>query len=105
MAKLLLVALVAAAAAAPAGTHVGAVPDGPQPIASTAVASRGGTARTSHEGVVEALRQTAVAAQVAGAVVAIAVRAGEPVRAGQVLMRIDARADDQTAAAGAAQAR
>jgi RND family efflux transporter MFP subunit len=55
--------------------------------------------------VVEALRQTIVAAQVFGAVVNLQVRAGDKVHAGQVLMRLDARAADQTAAAGAAQAR
>ena len=105
MAKLLMVALVAAATAAPAGPRSAAVADGPPPIAGVAVEARGGAASMPYEGVVEALRQTAVAAQVAGAVVALAVRAGDPVQAGQVLMRIDARAADQTAAAGAAQAR
>jgi RND family efflux transporter MFP subunit len=55
--------------------------------------------------VVEAVRQTVVAAQVPGAVVALQVRAGDKVHAGQVLVRIDARAADQAAAAGAAQAR
>src|SRR5204863_458940 len=55
--------------------------------------------------VVEAVRQTVVAAQVPGAVIALEVRAGDSVRAGQVLMRLDARVADQTAAAGAAQAR
>lgn len=55
------------------------------------------------DGVVEAVRQTGVAAQVAGAVVAIEVKAGDTVKAGQVLLRIDARAADQTAAASAAQ--
>jgi RND family efflux transporter MFP subunit len=56
------------------------------------------------EGAVEAVRQTVVAAQVSGAVVALQVQAGANVHAGQVLMRIDARAAEQTAAAGAAQA-
>jgi RND family efflux transporter MFP subunit len=55
--------------------------------------------------VVEAVRQTVVAAQVQGAVVALQVRAGDKVQPGQVLVRIDARAADQAAAAGAAQAR
>jgi RND family efflux transporter MFP subunit len=59
----------------------------------------------AYEGIVEALRQTAVAAQVSGAVVALQVRAGDRVQADQVLMRIDARAAEQSAAAGAAQAR
>jgi membrane fusion protein, multidrug efflux system len=74
-------------------------------VASAAVAAQGGVGTTPFEGVVEAVRQTVVAAQVAGAVVALQVRAGDTVVAGQVLMRLDARAADQTAAAGAAQAR
>lgn len=79
--------------------------DAPQAIASAAVAAQSDSASTAYEGVVEATRQTIVAAQVSGAVVALQVRAGDKVHAGQVLMRIDARAADQTAAAGAAQAR
>jgi RND family efflux transporter MFP subunit len=55
------------------------------------------------DGVVEAVRQTVLAAQVAGAVVALDVKVGDPVKAGQVLVRIDARAADQNAAAGDAQ--
>ena len=82
-----------------------ALADALQTVPSAAVAARGGSRSTAYEGVVEAVRQTIVAAQVPGAVVALQVRAGDKVRAGQVLMRIDARAADQTAAAGAAQAR
>ena len=67
--------------------------------------AQGGSGSTAYEGVVEALRQTVVAAQVSGAVIALQVRAGDAVHAGQVLLRIDARAADQTAVAGAAQAR
>jgi len=64
----------------------------------------GGAGRTMvYDGTVEAVRQTVVAAQVPGAVVAIDVRAGDTVRAGQSLMRIDARSAEQTAAAGDAQ--
>lgn len=55
------------------------------------------------DGVVEAVRQTVVAAQVSGAVVEIRVRAGDAVQAGQVLLRLDARAAEQTASAGDAQ--
>lgn len=63
-----------------------------------------GTARNEgFDGVVEAVRQTVVAAQVAGAVVALEVKAGDVVKAGQVLLRIDARAADQNAAASDAQ--
>jgi len=61
-------------------------------------------ARMSVDGTVEAVRQTAVAAQVPGAIIAIDARAGDRVKAGQLLMRLDARAAEQSAAASAAQA-
>lgn len=70
------------------------------------VAQAGAGRRTlGFDGVVEAVRQTVVASQVAGAIVRLDVRVGDRVRAGQVLMRIDARAAEQTAAASEAQAR
>jgi RND family efflux transporter MFP subunit len=97
--------LAVAATVALASPPVAAPADALPVVASAAVAARGGSGSTPYEGVVEALRQTIVAAQVPGAVVALQVRAGDKVQAGQVLMRIDARAADQTAAAGAAQAR
>jgi membrane fusion protein, multidrug efflux system len=56
-----------------------------------------------YEGIVEAERQTAIAAQVTGSIVEISVKAGERVKKGQLLVRIDARAAAQTAAAGKAQ--
>ena len=59
----------------------------------------------SFEGVVEAVRQTAVGAQVAGAVTALEVKVGDRVKAGQVLARIDARAAEQNANASEAQVR
>ncbi len=58
---------------------------------------------TSFDGVVEAVRQTVLASQVAGSVVALDVRAGSRVKAGQVLVRLDARAAEQQAGAAAAQ--
>jgi RND family efflux transporter MFP subunit len=100
-----MVAAVVAAASARPPVPAPADPPPAAAIASAAVAARGDSGSTSYEGVVEALRQTVVAAQVPGAVVALQVRAGDKVQAGQVLMRIDARAADQTAAAGSAQAR
>jgi multidrug efflux system membrane fusion protein len=57
----------------------------------------------SYDGQVEALRQAVIAAQVPGAVLELNVRAGDTVRAGQVLLRIDARAAEQGAAASSAQ--
>jgi len=78
----------------------------PGPALRTAPVAVSEAARTTgYDGVVEAVRQTAMAAQVPGAVVALAVKAGDRVRAGQVLVRLDARAAEQTAAAGAAQVR
>lgn len=58
-----------------------------------------------YDGVVEAVRQTVIAAQVAGAVVALNVKAGDSVKAGQVLARIDAQAAVQATAASDAQVR
>jgi RND family efflux transporter MFP subunit len=97
----LAVAATAALARPPAAPPT----DAPEALPSAAVAARDGSSSTAYEGAVEAVRQTIVAAQVPGAVIALQVRAGDKVHAGQVLMRIDARAADQTAAAGAAQAR
>lgn len=56
------------------------------------------------DGIVEAIRQTTLAAQVPGRVTTLAVKAGDAVRAGQVLLRIDARAAAQQAVASDAQA-
>jgi len=58
---------------------------------------------SAYDGVVEALRQTVIAAQVQGAVVKLQVKAGDRVAAGQLLLQIDARAADQNAAASQAQ--
>jgi len=58
---------------------------------------------TAFDGVVEAVRQTAVAAQVPGAVVQLDVKVGDRVSLGQVLLRLDARAAAQNAAASNAQ--
>jgi RND family efflux transporter MFP subunit len=91
------VALLALAASA------GGAPAAPAALPTAAVVSSGGADVSAFDGVVQAVRQTAVAAQVAGAVVALDVKAGDTVNAGQVLLRLDARAAEQTAAAGAAQ--
>jgi RND family efflux transporter MFP subunit len=55
------------------------------------------------EGVVEAVRQATLGAQVAGRITELAVKAGDPVRAGQVLVRIDARTAEQAVAASRSQ--
>ncbi len=60
---------------------------------------------TGYDGVVEAVRQTVIAAQVAGAVVALNVKAGDRVKAGQIVARIDAQVAIQATAASEAQVR
>ncbi len=90
-----LLLLTSAAWAAPQSTAV--------TLATVPARSAGAAAVISADGVVEAVRQTVLAAQVAGAIVELSVKAGDTVKAGQVLARIDARAADQTAAASQAQ--
>lgn len=58
-----------------------------------------------YEGRVEAVRQTQLAAQVAGTLVELKAQAGDAVRAGQLLARIDARSVRQGVAANEAQLR
>jgi RND family efflux transporter MFP subunit len=74
-------------------------------LATAPVAASDYGSRAGFDGVVEAVRQTVMAAQVQGAVVALPVKAGDKVRAGQVLLRLDARAAEQSAAASTAQVR
>lgn len=105
---LAMMANVGAPAAAQIGpsqvapAQVGAAPAA---LATTTVRSADSNAGTGYDGVVEAIRQTVIAAQVAGAVVALDVKPGDQVKAGQVLVRLDARAAEQSAAASDAQVR
>jgi RND family efflux transporter MFP subunit len=57
------------------------------------------------EGVVEAVRQSTLAAQVSGRIVALPVKAGDTVRAGQLLAQIDSRSAVQAEAASQSQVR
>ena len=61
------------------------------PVPTVTVGSTPAGAGFELDGTVEALRQATVAAQVAGNVTQLAVKAGDKVRAGQLLARIDAR--------------
>ena len=73
-------------------------------IATVAVQGTGASANESSlDGVVEAVRQTTLSAQVPGAIVSLLVQAGDRVRSGQALVRIDARAAQQNVAGSAAQ--
>lgn len=61
------------------------------PVPTVTVGSTPAGAGFELDGTVEALRQATVAAQVAGNVTQLAVKAGDKVHAGQLLARIDAR--------------
>lgn len=103
-----LLSCVAAALAATVLAANAATPSTPaaaQPLATSVATSSADNEQAAYDGVVEAVRQTVVAAQVSGAVTSLAVKAGDRVRAGQVLLRLDARAAQQTAAAATAQVR
>ncbi len=95
-----LVSAAAVLAQAKPPTAVGAS-DGM--LATAPAGTVGAAVADAYDGVVQAVRQTVIAAQVAGAVVALDVKAGDGVKAGQVLLRLDARAAEQTVAAGRAQ--
>lgn len=94
---------LAAATFALATTFATAPVNATDALATWTVSSSSLQGLNSHDGTVEAVRQTVVAAQVAGAVVALPVKAGDRVKAGQLLARLDARAAEQQAGAAAAQ--
>ena len=74
------------------------------PLKVITVQSTGtGQGETSLDAVVEAVRQTTLSTQVAGAVVVLHVKAGDRVKAGQELLRIDARAAQQNVVGSSAQ--
>lgn len=73
-----------------------------QPVPTVTLASAADAASISFDGRLQALRQSTLAAQVGGNVVELAVAAGERVRAGQRIARIDER--DTAAALAAADA-
>lgn len=96
-------AVGAAVLAAVAACAAAAETPPPAPGPTLEVAMRDLPLTTAAEGVVEAVRQTTLGAQVAGRIVALDVKAGDTVRAGQVLARIDASTADQAVAASLSQ--
>ena len=97
-------AAMAIAVAVALGAPVAWAAEGPALATVQVQGSAGATGNAvSLDAVVEAVRQTTLSAQVAGAIVALNVKAGDVVRAGQPLVRIDARAASQNAAASVAQ--
>jgi multidrug efflux pump subunit AcrA (membrane-fusion protein) len=77
----------------------------PPPAASALVEYKDVDRVAAAEGVIEAVRQSTLAAQVAGRIIALNVKAGDSVRAGQVLVQIDARSAAQVEAASQSQVR
>lgn len=73
------------------------------PLKIHEVLANGAAHQASVDGVVEAVRDTTLSAQVQGAIVSLNVKVGDTVKAGQEIVRIDARAASQNAAASAAQ--
>jgi RND family efflux transporter MFP subunit len=98
-------AIVAVLALLPLATPAATSHAQPAERASAVVAYRELERVTTAEGVVEAVRQSTLAAQVAGRIVTLAVRAGDTVRAGQLLLQIDPRAAAQAEAASQSQVR
>ena len=74
------------------------------PLTTVEVQTSGQSAgRVGLDAVVEAVRQTTLSAQVPGAIISLGVKAGDVVKAGQELLRIDARSASQNAVASDAQ--
>jgi RND family efflux transporter MFP subunit len=103
MRRLAAVSVAALAAAAACAAPVGSTSPGTP--TSAVVEYKQLNRIATAEGVVEAVRQSTLAAQVAGRVVALNVRAGDSVRAGQVLVQIDARSATQAEEASRSQLR
>jgi len=98
--------LIWAAAMAIAAGSAGSVWANVDKLAKPTVAAdanRPGANEVSLDAVVEAVRQATVSAQVPGAIVSLNVKAGDRVRAGQELVRIDASAAQQNVAGSTAQ--
>lgn len=88
-----LLAFVVQGALVPWANAAGPAPA--TPATSYVLAYRDVADMISAEGVVEAVRQSTLAAQIAGQIVELRVKVGDSVKAGQVLVRIDPRAAEQ----------
>jgi len=75
----------------------------PVELASALVQVSGSAENVRYDAVVEPVRQTVIAAQVSGAIIELPVKAGDAVKAGQTLVRIDARSANQGSLASQAQ--
>jgi multidrug efflux system membrane fusion protein len=78
------------------------LPAAAEPLATLTVAPASARATYLADGVAEAVRQSVIAAQVPARITEMRVRAGDAVKAGQILVRLDARtAADQVASSRA----
>lgn len=93
MVRTIALALFAVSAAAAAQPALDVIRVAPRPVAQTVAV----------EATVEAVKQATLGSQVAGRIVDLPVKAGDTVRAGQVLARIDARAADAAVSASRSQ--
>ena len=84
-------------------TPIWANPEAAAVKSVAAQANTGVAQEVSLDAVVEAVRQATLSAQVPGAIVSLNVKAGDRVRAGQELLRIDASAAQQNVAGSTAQ--
>ena len=91
------------AGAADAQTAVAGAPASPGAVSTVAINPRTTEAGIVVDGVVEAVRQATIAAQIPGRILELRVEAGAVVAKGQILARIDEREVAQVAAAGEAQ--
>lgn len=91
----------------PAAAQPAAGQPAPQPAAaaSATAAYREIDRSAIAEGVVEAVRQSTIAAQVAGRIIVLNVKAGDTVKSGQLLVQIDPRSAVQVEAASQSQVR
>ena len=96
-------AVCAAWAAQSRATQPPAMPSLTPPLPSFTVQPAGAARASSADAQVEAVREATVSAQVQGAITHLAIKSGDRVTAGQELLRIDARAAQQNAAASTAQ--
>ena len=99
----LALAVCAAWAAQSRATQPPAMPSLTPPLPSFTVQPAGAARASSADAQVEAVREATVSAQVQGAITHLAIKSGDRVTAGQELLRIDARAAQQNAAASTAQ--
>ena len=103
---LLSTILISVALLFQAGSHLHAAEAEKAEASSLRTVLVGGTQqgmRQTYDGTVEAVRQTMIAAQVSGTIVELHAVAGDAVRSGQSLVRLDAREASQGAVAADAQ--